>query len=225
MCTHLFNAMPPFHPREPGLIGVLGSTAQPAPYFGLIADGVHVHPASLKIAARARPDSVVLVSDAILAMGLPQGTYSFGDIRIDVTGNDTAYRHGTSTLAGAVVPLDECVRRFRTLCDSSVVHALEAASLHAAKVLGIESSKGSLEVGCDADLVLLDDDLHVLQTYIAGELVWPLPIDATRAAGVTDESPPLPSTPEGAPLAPAWGMGSSQGAAPGVGAAKKRKQR
>lgn len=172
MCTHLFNAMLPFHSEEPGIIGVLGSIAQPAPYFGLIADGVHVHPASLKIAATARPDSVVLVSDAIVAMGLPKGNYAFGDVRIDVVGDDTAYRHGTRTLAGAVVPLDECVRRFRRLCGTSIVRALEAASLHPACALGIESSKGRLDLGCDADFVMLDDELRVVETYIAGACVW-----------------------------------------------------
>ena len=174
MCTHLFNAMPAFHPLEPGIIGVLGSPVQPIAYFGLIADGVHVHPASVKIAATVRPDSVVLVSDAMIAMGLPEGRYSFGEVGdVDVVGGDRVYRAGTSTLAGAVVPLDECVRRFHQYAGCTIVAALEAASLHPAQALGIDAKKGCLEPGADADFVLLDDNLQVRHCYIAGERVWP----------------------------------------------------
>jgi len=173
MVTHLFNAMPAFHPREPGLVGVLGSTAQPRPFFGLIADGVHVHPASVKLAHAVRPDGVVLVSDAMVAMGLPEGTYNFGDAgAVEVVSGDRACKAGTDTLAGAVVPLDECVRRFKRYTGCSVVEAIEAASLHCAQALGIDTRKGTLEVGADADFVLLDDDLFVCSTYLAGDLVW-----------------------------------------------------
>ena len=171
MCTHLFNAMPPFHPREPGIIGVLGSSFAPRPYFGLIADGVHVHPASLKMAAAARPESVVLVSDQMCATGLPDGTHSFASMSVEVR-EGSAYKAGTSTLAGSVVPLDECVRRFAAFCEVGIVRALEAATLHPARVLGIESSKGTLDVGADADILMLDDELHVRRVYVGGLRAW-----------------------------------------------------
>ncbi len=175
MVTHLFNAMPAFHPREPGIIGVLGSTPPPrSPFFGLIADGVHVHPASIKLAHQVRPRSVVLVSDAMVAMGLPAGTYQFGGDAVEVTPDGRAVRPGTETLAGAVVPLDECMRRFRKFTGCTIVEALEAASLHPAQALGIDARKGTLEVGADADFVLLDDELQVRATYLQGEQVWPL---------------------------------------------------
>jgi N-acetylglucosamine-6-phosphate deacetylase len=109
------------------------------------------------------------------AMGLPEGRYSFGDVgEVEVVGGDRAYRAGTTTLAGAVVPLDECVRRFLKYADCGIVEALEAASLHPAQALGIESRKGSLEPGADADIVMLDASLHVCRCYIAGEQVWPM---------------------------------------------------
>ena len=172
MVTHLFNAMPAFSPREPGIVGVLGSTLDPPLFFGLIADGVHVHPASVKLAAAARPDGVVLVTDGIVAMGLPEGEYYFGEGKVHVVEGGRAYKAGTTTLAGAVVTLDECVRRFRAMTGASVVAALEAASLHPAQAIGISGKKGALEVGADADVVLVDDALHVHATYIGGERVW-----------------------------------------------------
>ena len=132
-----------------------------------------VHPSSVKIASVARPDGLVLVSDAIVALGLPDGEHRFGDVgRIDVKGGDKAYQAGTTTLAGAVVALDECMRRFRTFTGCTSAQALEAASLHPAQALGLESSKGSLHVGADADLILLDDSLNVHRCYVGGEIAW-----------------------------------------------------
>eukprot|EP00908_Phaeocystis_cordata_P000055 Transcript_1006.p1 GENE.Transcript_1006~~Transcript_1006.p1 ORF type:complete len:458 (-),score=170.98 Transcript_1006:435-1709(-) len=170
MCTHLFNAMPSFDHLEPGLVCVLGLTSC-RPFFGLIADGVHVHPASLKIAARARIDSVVLVTDAIAAMGMPDGEYILGGIKVKVA-EQRATLAGTDTLAGATTSMDECVRRFKAYCDVTSVEAIEAATLHPAQVLGIEASKGALTVGADADLVLLDEQLQVHRTYVGGSLAW-----------------------------------------------------
>jgi N-acetylglucosamine-6-phosphate deacetylase len=228
MCTHLFNAMPPFHPREPGIVGVLGSTARPMTYFGLIADGVHVHPASLKLAATARPDSVVLVSDAMMAMGLPEGTYNFGDVGRVTLAGDKAYREGTQTLAGAVVPLDECMRRFRTFCGCGSVRAIEAASLHAARVLGIESSKGSLSVGADADLILLDDNLDVCATYVGGAKAWARASGDAASGGAAVRPAKAATPPEARKGGNADGKNGSgaRNAVAGAGQARKRsKQR
>jgi hypothetical protein len=118
---------------------------------------------------------VVLVSDAMVAMGLPDGTYSFGDAgSVDVVdGGSAVYRTGSTTLAGAVTPLDECVRRYAAYTGCGAAAALEAASLHPAQVLGIDRRKGALVPGADADLLILDDDLHVRRCFIGGEQVWP----------------------------------------------------
>lgn len=83
-----------------------------------------------------------------------------------------AYVSGTNTLCGSIAPLDECIRIFKRATDCSIVYALEAASLHPAKCLGIAEQKGTLNYGADADLVFLDDNLMVKSTWIAGECVY-----------------------------------------------------
>lgn len=106
-----------------------------------------------------------------MAMGMPPGKHAFGEVHVEISG-DRAYVNGTTTLAGAVVPLDECVKRFHQFAGCGHVRALEAASLRAAQALGIDSSKGRLRVGADADLILLDDDLAVHATYMGGVKAW-----------------------------------------------------
>ncbi|CAG02276.1 unnamed protein product, partial [Tetraodon nigroviridis] len=172
--THLFNAMPSFHHRDPGIVGLLTSDQVPAGrtvYYGMIADGIHTNPAALRIAHRAHPSGLVLVTDAITAMGLPPGRHSLGQQVIEIQGLH-AYVAGTDTLSGSIATMDMCVRHFRQASGCSVEEALEAASLHPAQLLGISPRKGKLDYGSDADLVLLDDDLRVKSTFISGEEVW-----------------------------------------------------
>ncbi|XP_068434146.1 N-acetylglucosamine-6-phosphate deacetylase isoform X1 [Clinocottus analis] len=172
--THLFNAMLPFHHRDPGIVGLLTSDRLPAGrsvYYGMIADGIHTNPAALRIAHRAHPAGLVLVTDAIAAMGLPPGRHTLGQQVIQIQGLH-AYLAGTTTLSGSIAPMDMCVRHFKHAAGCSVEAALDAASLHPAQLLGITQQKGTLDFGSDADLVLLDDALNVKATFIAGEEVW-----------------------------------------------------
>uniref|UniRef100_A0A8C9A2D4 N-acetylglucosamine-6-phosphate deacetylase n=1 Tax=Prolemur simus TaxID=1328070 RepID=A0A8C9A2D4_PROSS len=191
--THLFNAMLPFHHRDPGIVGLLTSDQLPPGrgiFYGMIADGTHTNPAALRIAHRAHPQGLVLVTDAIPALGLGNGRHTLGQQEVEVDGL-TAYvageRHdlvahspsepglcsqGTTTLSGSIAPMDVCVRHFLQATGCSVESALEAASLHPAQLLGLEKCKGTLDFGADADFVVLDDSLHVRATYISGELVW-----------------------------------------------------
>ncbi|KAF8933534.1 hypothetical protein BGZ52_007381 [Haplosporangium bisporale] len=98
--THLFNAMPQFHHRDPGVIGLLGSRLDlPRPYYGLICDGIHVHPNSVKIAYDSHPEGVILVTDAMSAMGLAPGNYQLGNMSV-TKDEDRVYIEGTDTLAG-----------------------------------------------------------------------------------------------------------------------------
>ncbi|KAF9947205.1 hypothetical protein BGZ70_002813, partial [Mortierella alpina] len=98
--THLFNAMPQFHHRDPGVIGLLGSRPNlPRPYYGLICDGIHVHPNSVKIAYDSHPEGVILVTDAMCAMGLSPGKYQLGNMNVTKE-EDRVYIKGTDTLAG-----------------------------------------------------------------------------------------------------------------------------
>uniref|UniRef100_A0A3P8QA27 N-acetylglucosamine-6-phosphate deacetylase n=1 Tax=Astatotilapia calliptera TaxID=8154 RepID=A0A3P8QA27_ASTCA len=172
--THLFNAMLPFHHRDPGIVGLLTSDRIPAGrvvYYGMIADGIHTNPAALRIAHRAHPSGLVLVTDAITAMGLPPGRHTLGQQVIEIQGLH-AYVAGTKTLSGSIATMDMCVRHFKQVSGCSVQEALEAASLHPAQLLGISPKKGKLDYGSDADLVLLDEGLNVKATYISGEEVW-----------------------------------------------------
>ncbi|XP_028455371.1 N-acetylglucosamine-6-phosphate deacetylase [Perca flavescens] len=172
--THLFNAMLPFHHRDPGIVGLLTSDQIPAGrtvYYGMIADGIHTNPAALRIAHRAHPSGLVLVTDAITAMGLPPGRHTLGQQVIEIQGLH-AYVAGTKTLCGSIATMDMCVRHFKHASGCSVEEALEAASLHPAKLLGVSHRKGTLDYGSDADLVLLDDALNVEATFISGQEVW-----------------------------------------------------
>uniref|UniRef100_A0A8C2WF61 N-acetylglucosamine-6-phosphate deacetylase n=1 Tax=Cyclopterus lumpus TaxID=8103 RepID=A0A8C2WF61_CYCLU len=113
--THLFNAMLPFHHRDPGIVGLLTSDQVPAGrtvYYGMIADGIHTNPAALRIAHRAHPSGLVLVTDAIAAMGLPPGRHTLGQQVIEIQGLH-AYVAGTKTLSGSIAPMDMCVRHFK----------------------------------------------------------------------------------------------------------------
>lgn len=155
-------------------MGLLTSNEIPAGqqiYFGIIADGVHTHPAALRIAHRVHPDGLILVTDAISPLGLAAGKYRLGQKEIEVR-EGKAYVAGTNTLCGCIAPLDECIRIFKRATNCSTVYAIEAASLHPAKCLGIEAQKGTLNYGGDADFVLLDEELHVKSTWIAGECVY-----------------------------------------------------
>ncbi|XP_072453822.1 N-acetylglucosamine-6-phosphate deacetylase isoform X3 [Notamacropus eugenii] len=172
--THLFNAMLPFHHRDPGIVGLLTSDKIPPGqqvFFGMIADGIHTNPAALRIAHAANPKGLVLVTDAIPALGLGNGRHTLGQQEIEVDGLICCVA-GTKTLCGSVASLDICVRHFLQATGCSVEMALEAATLHPAQLLGIENQKGTLDFGSDADFVVLDDCLNVKATYIAGELVW-----------------------------------------------------
>uniref|UniRef100_A0A8C1E7U1 N-acetylglucosamine-6-phosphate deacetylase n=1 Tax=Cyprinus carpio carpio TaxID=630221 RepID=A0A8C1E7U1_CYPCA len=121
--THLFNAMLPFHHRDPGIVGLLTSDRVPpgrTVYYGMIADGIHTHPAALRIAHRAHPAGLVLVTDAVMAMGLPPGRHTLGQQQIDIQGLH-AYLTGTTTLSGSIATMDMCVRHFREASGQCVL--------------------------------------------------------------------------------------------------------
>ncbi|XP_030655080.1 N-acetylglucosamine-6-phosphate deacetylase isoform X3 [Nomascus leucogenys] len=121
--THLFNAMLPFHHRDPGIVGLLTSDRLPAGrciFYGMIADGTHTNPAALRIAHRAHPQGLVLVTDAIPALGLGNGRHTLGQQEVEVDGL-TAYVAGTKTLSGSIAPMDVCVRHFLQATDFVVL--------------------------------------------------------------------------------------------------------
>ncbi|KAK4461833.1 hypothetical protein QBC42DRAFT_328864 [Cladorrhinum samala] len=163
MITHLFNAMRPLHHRNPGIFGVLGSAGRAErPYFGVIADGIHLHPTTVKIAWNAHPGGFILVTDAMHTMGLEDGRYEWrnggGKDWIIKTGGEVVLE-ATGGIAGSAVSLIECVNNFLEWSGASVPEALKAVTGTPAAMLGLKGVKGCLDAGADADLVVLRDEV------------------------------------------------------------------
>ena len=179
LLTHLFNAMVPFTHRDPGIVGLIGTNDKrllSSLHYSLITDDIHTHSASVRIAYQCHPAGCVVITDAMAAMGLPPSdAYHIGqqavDVRVDEAGRRRAVLRGSDVLAGSVATMDECVREMWKATGCSLVEALESGSLHAAEVLG-ETRKGRLDVDCDADVLLVDDELNVLGVWIGGSMAW-----------------------------------------------------
>jgi N-acetylglucosamine-6-phosphate deacetylase len=167
--THLFNAMSGVHHRAPGpLVAILENekvTAQ------LIADGVHLHPSVLKLAfGILGPERVVLITDGMQAMGLPDGQYIYNGVEYESKNGAARYKDGT--LIGTALGLSELVKRFTSFTGCGLDVAVKMVTENPAKVLGHAERRGSVAVGKDADLVLLDDDLSVHTTIVSGQIVF-----------------------------------------------------
>jgi len=168
--THLFNAMGALHHREPGGVGVALTTDTLS--VELICDGHHLAPRTVDLVWRCKPaDKVVLVSDAVGALGMPDGDYEMFGVRCTIA--DGAVRlQDNGRLAGSCSSLDRAVRNLRRwLPDVPLARILRAASSAPAAVIG-ETDAGEIVEGRSADLVLLDSDLNVVETIVHGATVW-----------------------------------------------------
>jgi N-acetylglucosamine-6-phosphate deacetylase len=163
--THLFNAMTPLQHREPGVVGAalesVESTAE------LIADGIHVHPAVLRIATLAKPHHIALVTDAMRACGMPDGDYKLYGYDVTVSGG--AARMADGTLAGSVLTTGAAVRNMIELAGLPIEVVLPLATEVPARILGVGRRKGRIEKGFDADLVLLGSKLEIERVIVRGE--------------------------------------------------------
>ena len=169
LVSHLFNGMRPYNHRDAGIVG--SALMQQTLFYSLIADGIHICPETISLCYRCNPKGLILVTDATAALGLSDGKYQLATMSIEVQ-DRKVYLAGTQTLAGSTLSLDEAVRRLRSVTQCSIVEALEAASLKPAQLIDAYPAKGSLEIGGDADFLILDDDLYVQATYVNGELAW-----------------------------------------------------
>ncbi len=143
--THLFNAMQGFDHSELGLIGAALNSKKLT--FDIIADGIHVHPATLKFAIRTRGvDGVILISDNVCKARLQDGR-----------------------LAGSLLTLNQAVKNAMNFADINLQNAIKMATINPAKLLGIHGRKGSIEVGKDADIVIFDDNLKVRCVIVKGK--------------------------------------------------------
>jgi N-acetylgalactosamine-6-phosphate deacetylase len=161
MVTHLFNGMSGLHHRSPGLAAF--ALVDERVSAGLIADGVHVDPTMMRLAWQARPDGIVLVTDAVAWRA---GTA--GSIGIEV--RDGAPRLADGTLAGSAVTMIEAVRRSVAECGATLEQALAAASSRPAHLLGLHD-RGTIAPGRRADLVALDASLEVTGTWVLGRQI------------------------------------------------------
>ena len=167
MATHLFNAMAPFSHRDPGLVGsVLGGDG----HAGLICDGIHVDPLAVSVAWRALgPDRTVLVTDAMAALGLDAAQTRLGDLPVFI--GETGVRNADGVLAGSNLTLDRAVRNLVSFTGCPAAEAIMTVTRNPASVLGI-GDRGRIEAGARADVVVLDEALHVVMTFVEGELAW-----------------------------------------------------
>jgi len=162
--AHVFNAMRPFEHRETGVIGAV--LTSPAVTAELIADGVHVDAAAMRLLLAAKgPRGVILVSDGTSATGMPDGTYRLGTFDVSVSGG--VCRSAEGKLAGSTLTLDRALRNIVGL-DVKLADALAMLTSNPAHLLGLEGRKGSLVPGADADLVLLDGRLAVAGVMTRG---------------------------------------------------------
>lgn len=173
VATHLFNALPPLHHRRPGPVAALLEDGRVT--VELINDGVHVHPAMLRLAhATAGPGRVALVTDAMGAAGLGDGDYRLGPMAVRVAGGVARLAEG-GAIAGSTLTMDVAVRRTVREVGLSLPEAARAAALTPARVLGLADRVGSIAAGKDADLVVLSGDLDVEAVMKRGAWVTPPP--------------------------------------------------
>lgn len=161
--THTYNAMREFDHRGPGMTGAV--LADPRVFAELIWDNVHVHPGAALVLVKIKgTDRVVLISDALIAAGFPEGRYEFGGYTLCV--QDGIVRLPDGTIAGSIITLDQAVRNAAEYVGLRA--AVEMATLTPAKSIGVSNRRGSIEVGLAADLVVLDRELNVKKVFIGG---------------------------------------------------------
>ncbi len=165
--THLFNAMTGMHHREPGVVGAALASADAT--AELIADGVHVHPAVLRIAVTLLPHRIALITDAIRACGMPDGKYKLYDYEIEVA--DGMARLASGTLAGSVLTMSRAVQNMVELAGLPLEKVIPLATEVPARILNVADRKGKLERGYDADVLVLSEKMDVDRVFTRGEEV------------------------------------------------------
>ena len=165
--VHVYNAMRPFSHRDSGVIGAVLTT--PNVTAELIADGVHVEEAAMRLLLQAKSaECVILVSDGISATGMPDGKYVLGQFEVTVSAG--VCRNSEGKLAGSTLTLDRALRNVVGL-GKSFEDAARMLTLNPAGLLGVEFKKGALRVGADADVLLMDEELQLSQVFVRGVAV------------------------------------------------------
>ncbi len=168
--SHIFNAMRPFHHRDPGVVGaVIKSNIR----FELIADTLHLHPAVFQILLNAKgKDKMILITDSMRAGLMEAGNWELGGQEVVVANNSARLSDGT--LAGSVLTLNNAVLNILTYTDLEIYEAVALASLNPARLINIDKSKGSIKIGKDADLIIFDEELKVELSIAGGKVIYEL---------------------------------------------------
>jgi N-acetylglucosamine-6-phosphate deacetylase len=161
--THTFNAMRPLNHRDPGILGAVLTDARVS--ADMIVDGIHLDPAIVRLLANLKGfDNTVLITDALSAAGMPDGTYHLGAFDVEVK-NGRCLANGK--LAGSVLLMDRAVRNLVSFTDWTFPQAVAAATRNPARAASLKA-KGELAVGADADFIILSPDGTVQRTFIGG---------------------------------------------------------
>ena len=163
--THLFNAMPPLHHREPGIVGAVFDSDVSA---DIIADLVHTHPAILKITQRLKKDKLILITDAMRAGCMKNGMYDLGGQEVEVKDGKATLKNGV--LAGSVLAMNKAVKNLIENSDASLIDAIRSVSSYPAERLGLPC--GKLEQGYDADVVIFDSDIDIKMVFVDGKMKY-----------------------------------------------------
>ena len=167
--VHLYNAMPAFTHRAPGVIGAVYDSKHVM--AEIICDGVHIHPAAVRATFEMMgEDRMILISDSMRATGMPDGSYTLGGLDVNVVGN-RATLASDGTIAGSATNLMDCMKTAVKTMNIPLETAVACATINPAKSLGIDAEYGSIRAGKKAHIVLMDQELNVQQVIKDGELL------------------------------------------------------
>ena len=166
--THLFNAMNGYHHREPGIAGAVFDSSVTC---DIIPDLVHTHPSALELTYRVKQDRLIVVTDAMRAGCMRNGTYELGGQKVVVKDDRAVLQDGT--LAGSVLRLNEGLLKLKEHTSMSLIEVVNSATKLPAQKLGI--AKGELKTGYDADIVIFDEDFSIMSTIVGGRVKYQSP--------------------------------------------------
>lgn len=167
--THLYNQMRGLHHREPGVVGAVFLRDELK--AEMIVDGIHIHPEMVNLAYKQKKSAgLILITDSMRAKCLKKGKYDLGGQEVTVGDGKAVLADGT--LAGSILKLGHAVKNMLSFTGCTVQEVVEMASVNPAKQLNIYHRKGSISIGKDADIVILNNEMDVVMTFCRGKLAF-----------------------------------------------------
>jgi len=167
--SHIFNQMKGIHHREPGTVGAI--LTEENLFAEIIADCVHVHPVIVNLLVKAKGvDKIILITDAMRAAGLRDGTYDLGGLKVVVKNSEAHLESGN--LAGSTLTMNRAVKNMIEKVGINIKESVRMASLNPARLLGLDKDRGSLTPGKRADIAVLDDNFQVICTIKKGKVIY-----------------------------------------------------